>query len=345
MKVDINRDYLLKALESIVSVPSPSGFAMKAVECCESMASELGYPSWRNRKGNLCIKVEGERHDRCIGVFTHVDTLGAMVRSINADGTLRITGIGGNMFGTLDGEYCLIHTRGGKTYTGTILCKSPAVHVFPDASTLERKEENMMVRIDEIVHSDNDTKALGIGTGDFVSVDPKFTVTPSGFIKSRYLDDKGSTACSFAMMELMRRKSIVPKCDVIFVISTYEETGVGGSHIPPEITEVIAFDMGCVGLDLAGDETKVSICPLDSSGPYDYGMTDRLIELGKKLKLDYAVDVFPRYASDASTALRGGNDIKAALIGPGVAASHGMERSHVSGLENSIKLLMAYITE
>lgn len=345
MNTTINRDYLLEKLEEIISIPSPTGFCGDVIEACASLARGLGYKAWLNQKGNCHIEVEGEDNSYCVGVLTHVDTLGAMVRSINSDGTLRITTLGGNMFATLDGEYCKIHTRAGKVYTGTLLCTSPAVHVFPDASSLARKEETMMVRLDEEVFCAADTEALGIVTGDFISVDPKFQVTPSGFVKSRYLDDKGSTACVFAILEMFRRSGIRPKHKTVFIITTYEEVGHGGSNIPDFINEVIAFDMGCVGADLAGHETKVSICPKDSSGPYDYGMTGRLIELAKAHELSYAVDIFPQYGSDASAALRAGYNVKAALVGPGVGASHGMERTHIKGLESATTLVFAYLTE
>jgi len=343
MKPEINKPYLLEKLQEIVSIPSPTGFCGGVIDHCEKLAQGLGYSFARNQKGNGLIEVEGEDNSYGVAVFVHVDTLGAMVRSINGDGTLRVSTLGGNMFATLDGEYCAIHTRAGKIYTGTVLSTSPAVHVFKDAHTAERCEDTVMVRLDELVFSKADTEALGIETGDFICIDPKFQVTPSGFVKSRYLDDKGSTACIFAILEHWKRTGTKPKHRTLFVLSTYEETGHGGSNIPAWANEAIAFDMGCVGLDLAGHETKVSICPKDSGGPYDYGMTGRLIEIAKELELQYAVDIFPMYGSDAGAALRAGWDIKAALVGPGVGASHGMERTHIDGLVNATQLVLAYL--
>ena len=81
----------------------------------------------------------------------------------------------------------------------------------------------------------------------------------------------------------------------------------------------------------------------DGSGPYDYDLTSKLIELARTQQLQYAIDIYPYYSSDVSAALRGGNNIKGALIGPGVAASHGMERTHLQAVENTLKLLLAYI--
>ena len=44
--------------------------------------------------------------------------------------------------------------------------------------------------------------------------------------------------------------------------------------------------------------------------------------------LNYTVDIFPYYGSDIGAASRAGVDFKGALIGSGVSASHGMERTH-----------------
>jgi putative aminopeptidase FrvX len=74
-------------------------------------------------------------------------------------------------------------------------------------------------------------------------------------------------------------------------------------------------------------------------------MITKLVNLAKENKIDYALDVYPMYGSDASAALSAGNDIKAALIGSGIHASHGMERTHYDGLLNTIKLILLYITK
>lgn len=339
-----NKEFTTSILKRIVNIPSPTGYCKEVINEVESIANEFGFNFEKNNKGNGIITIDGENNNYCVGIPVHVDTLGAMVRSINSDGTLRISSLGGNMFSTLDGEYCIVHTREGKKYTGTILCTSPAVHVFPDSRTKERKEENMMVRLDEVVYSKEDVKKLDIGTGDFISITPKFEITSSGFVKSRYLDDKAGTACALSLLEIFSRKGTKPKNKVKIIISTYEEIGHGCSSIPDDIDELVGIDMGCIGLDLACTEQQVSICVKDSSGPYDFDMTNKLIKLCKENGIGYAADIYPMYGSDVSAALSGGNNIKGALIGPGVNASHGMERTHIDGIENTIKLIYAYIT-
>ena len=266
-----------------------------------------------------------------------------MVRSINSDGTLSLTKLGGPLTPTLDGEYCDIITRDDKVYTGTILSKSPSIHVYKDAATKDRDIDNLIVKLDERVESKEDVQNIGIQNGDIVAYDPKVVVTDSGFIKSRFLDDKASVAVLVSILKMMKQENVTPSTNLKFIFSTYEEVGHGAAWIPEDITELLAVDMGCIGLDLECTEYDVSICAKDSSGPYDYDMTTKLINYAKDKELNYAVDIYPMYGSDASAAMSGGANIKAALIGPGVASSHGMERTHIDALENTFELIRAYI--
>ncbi len=339
----MDKQFISEFATKLFAIDSPSGYTHHAIRFLKEEAEAMGYETFLNEKGNLHVIVEGKDASRTIGVSAHTDTLGLMVRSINANGTLAITALGGPIMPTLDGEYCRIITRDQKVYTGTILSTSPATHVYPDAKSKPRDCDNMVVRIDEVVKSKADVEALGIMNGDIIAYDPKTVITPSGFVKSRFLDDKISVVCLFTLLKEMKEKGIVPTYRTIFIVTTYEEVGHGASQLP-EINELIACDMGCIGLDLACTESDVSICAKDSSGPYDYGMTSELIALAKANKLNYAVDIYPFYGSDVGAGLRGGNDIKGALIGPGVHASHGMERTHMDALDSTIRLILAYLT-
>ncbi|MBH1939986.1 M42 family metallopeptidase [Mobilitalea sibirica] len=335
-------DYIIKTLETIVNIPSPSGFTKEVMGFVEKEADRFGYVCEYTQKGGLIISVNG-KGEETLGLSAHVDTLGAMVRSIDREGTLKFTMVGGYTMHSVEGSYCKIHTREGQVYTGTILAKSASVHSYDDAKTMERTDRNMVVRIDEIVENKEDVLKLGINSGDYISFDGQFKYTEKGFIKSRHLDDKASVALLLGMLKEMSEEKLTPEKNLKILISNYEEVGFGASWIPKEITEFIAVDMGVIGDDLNGSEYKVSICAKDSSGPYDYDMTNRLIALAKENNIDYVVDIFPHYGSDVSAALKGGNNIRGALIGQGIHASHGMERTHRKGLENTLKLLKAYI--
>ena len=337
------KDYLFDTAKTIFGIDSPTGYYHAVIKKVEEIATGLGYQFEQIEKGCGIITIEGEDNSRTVMMAAHVDTLGLMVRSITPKGELKFTKIGGPILPTLDGEYCRIRTRDGKVYTGTILCESAAVHVHPDASTRAREEESMIVRIDEQVHCKEDVLKLGIQPGDYICFDPKTVVTESGFLKSRFIDDKGSVTCLLTALKMMKDKGLKPQYKTRFFISVFEEVGHGAAYVPSDVSEVIAVDMGCIGLDLTCTEYDVSICAKDSGGPYDYLMTSKLIELAKENGLKYAVDIYPRYSSDVGAALGGGNNIKGALIGPGVHASHGMERTHYSALENTINLILLYL--
>lgn len=343
MELSINKKYILDTAKEILEFDSPTGFCFEIMDVIKSIAEGFGYNFETTNKGCGIITIKGKSEESVIGLSAHVDTLGAMVRSITTDGKLKFTLLGGPIVPTLDSEYCRVRTREGKIYTGTFLSSSPAAHVFEDSSSKIRDPKNMEVRIDENVKSKEDTQKLGICPGDFIFIEPKTTITENGFIKSRFIDDKGSVACLMGLLELFSREKIVPKFTTKILISTYEEVGHGASYIPNDITEMIAVDMGCIGDDLSCSEYDVSICAKDSGGPYDYNMVTDLVNLAKSNELKYAVDIYPMYGSDVGAALKGGNNIRGALIGPGVHASHGMERTHYSALENTVKLLYLYL--
>ena len=332
---------ILKLSEKILAIPSPSGYTKNVINFLINLCNEKGYSYEVSNNGSLVVSIKGET-DYTVGIGAHVDTLGAMVCAINGDGTLKFDTIGGPSLPTYDGEYCQVITRDGKSYTGTFLCKAQAVHVHKNAGSMERTKDTMIVRLDELVHNKQEVLNLGIANGDYIALDPKTVITASGYIKSRFLDDKLSVAIIFELLNYFKNNNITPKYNLKVIISTYEEVGFGSSYIP-KVDEFIAVDMGCVGEHLEGSEEKVSICAKDSAGPYNYDINTKLINLAKQNNIDYVVDVFPYYSSDVSAALRAGNNIKGALIGSGVAASHGMERTHIKGVINTFELLKAYI--
>ncbi len=274
----------------------------------------------------------------------HVDTLGAMVKEIKSSGRLKIDLIGGYDWQAIEGEYCEIQTAYGKTYTGTILMHQQSVHVYKDARTAARNQENMEVRIDERVHNADDVRKLGIEVGDFVFLSPRVEITPSGFIKSRHLDDKASVAILLKLIEHFVVQQIELPYTTHFLISNNEEIGYGGnSNIPPQTVEYLAVDMGAIGDGQATDEYSVSICVKDSSGPYHYQLRQHLVKLAQENQIDYKLDIYPYYGSDASAAIRSGHDIKHGLIGPGIDSSHAFERTHQTSIEHTTRLLYHYV--
>lgn len=335
--------YIKEIAPKIFNTHSPTGYFNEINIVLVEELKSFGFEPNISNKGNVFVKVKGKSNKITRATSAHLDTLGLMVRSINSDGTLKVTNIGGPIIPTLDSEYCVIKTRDNKEYSGTILCNSTATHVYPDASSKVRNVDNMIIRIDANVKNRKDVIDLGINNGDYVCYDPKFSIV-NDFIKSRFIDDKGGVIALLDILKKIKENKISLEYDTYFYFVNHEEVGHGATTISSEIDEFVTIDMGCVGLDLAGNEYAVSICAKDSSGPYDYNLTTNLINLAKNNKLDYVVDIFPYYGSDVSAALRSGKDIKGALIGPGVDASHGMERTHLKAIENTIKLMISYLT-
>lgn len=334
----------LDLLTELVSIPSPSGNTNEVITFVEQFLEEIGVETRRNRKGGLLATIKGrvDSHHRML--TAHIDTLGAMVKEIKSNGRLKIDLIGGFQYNSIEGEYCQIETRNGSKITGTILMRQTSVHVYKDAGKAERNQENMEVRIDEVVKNKDDVRKLGIEVGDFVSFDPRVERTESGFIKSRHLDDKASVAIILQLIKTIKQQSIELPYTTHFLISNNEEIGYGGnSNITPETIEYLAVDMGAMGDGQSTDEYTVSICVKDASGPYHYELRKHLVELAEENNIGYKLDIYPYYGSDASAAIRSGHDIVHGLIGPGIDSSHAFERTHESSIENTGKLLYHYI--
>ena len=337
-------DYIKNIAYKIFGCDSPTGYSKNINNVIVGLLAELGYEANITNKGNVRLFIEGVDHSKKVATSAHTDTLGLMVRSINGDGTLSVTNVGGPSLPTLDGEYCKVVTREGKTYSGTILCTSASVHVYEDAKTKPRNLDTLVVRIDEVVNSRQDTINLGIANGDYIFIDPKTVITESGFLKSRFIDDKGSVCAILGVLKMLKDNNLKPAYDTYVYFVNQEEVGHGAATVDPDINEFVTVDMGCIGKDLAGNEYEVSICAKDSGGPYSYELTSKLVNLATANDVKYVLDIFPYYGSDIGAAWRSGVDCAGALIGPGVHASHGMERTHLDAISNTMKLLYAYLT-
>ena len=333
-------DFIAEQLKALTAIPSPSGYTKNATDYLMKLLQDMGYEPKLSRKGNVFVTLGGDGEPLVLAA--HVDTLGAMVRSIKDNGRLRPTTLGGHVWSTADGENCTIHTRDGKVYTGVVLNTEPSAHVAD--KKVETIEENMEILLDEPVSTKAETLAVGIQTGDIIAMDPRTVITESGYIKSRFLDDKLSASILLGIAKIVKDESLSFHRKVSLLFTVYEEVGHGGSFVPKDTTEMISVDMGCVGADLGCTERMVSICAKDSGGPYNYDLVTELSNIAKEEQLDYAIDVYPHYGSDVEATLHAGYDIRHGLIGPGVYASHNYERSHLDGVKNTFLLLTTYIT-
>ncbi len=328
-------------LETLAKIPSPTGFTQNIQKYLIENALKKEICFKETRKGSIIYEFSQAKHTKNIMLAAHVDTLGAVVCQVEND-SLRLSSIGGYPLIYIIGNYCTIHTFDGKQYTGTILPDNPAAHVNKDLKTPNLSFENIHVRVDLPLEKKESLKKH-IQNGNYVSFDPHFSYT-NGFIKSRHLDDKASAAIMLYLADIFQESLLDGlQSNVYLYFNVTEETSQGLAGFPP-LDELLVMDMGCVGKNLQGNEYSVSICMKDSHGPYNYPMTTKLIALAKKHKIPHAVDIFPFYGSDGSMALQAGNDLQVALIGPGIAASHGYERTHEKALSATLELAIAYLT-
>lgn len=343
----LDRNYAEFAWEqtaALLAVDSPSGYTTRAAAWVKEAFEALGFPAQITVKGGVLADLGGAEEQNGLMLAAHADTLGGMVAEIKSSGRLRITNLGGMNANNAEAENVRVYTRSGRVLEGTLQLCNASTHVNGEYSTTKRSFDTTEVVLDEDVSSAEDTRRLGVEVGDIVCFDPRTRRTASGYLKSRFLDDKLSVGILLGLAKYLRDSSTVPARRVYVHVTVYEEVGHGGAaSVPAGVTEAISVDMGCVGDGLQCTERQVSICAKDSGGPYSYDVVGRLIEAAQKTGADYAVDVYPHYGSDVEATLKAGHDIRHGLIGAGVYASHGYERSHIDGVYNTLKVLAGYL--
>ena len=343
----INKNYADFAWEqtaSLLAIDSPSGFTNKAALWVKEAFENLGFAATITTKGGVVIDLGCKNAEDGLLLEAHADTLGAMVAEIKGNGRLRLTALGGMRPENAETENVRVYTRGGAVIEGTCQLCNPSIHVNGSYGDTKRSWDTIEIVLDEDVNSASDSRKLGLEVGDIVCFDPRTRRTASGYLKSRFLDDKLSVGILLGFAKYLTDNAITPERRTYIHVTVYEEVGHGGSaSVPAGITEAISVDMGCVGDGLGCTEKQVSICAKDSGGPYSYEVVGKLIDAAKKMDADYAVDVYPFYGSDVEATLRSGVDIRHGLIGAGVYASHGYERSHIDGVLNTLKVLCGYL--
>jgi putative aminopeptidase FrvX len=334
-------------LAQLLRTPSPTGDSAAAMELVAGWLRQLGLQPEFTRKGALVVTLPGRATDCPRAITAHVDTLGAIVKEIKSSGRLVFDRIGGYPYFSVNGEYCIVHTADGRVHTGTAVLVKSSVHVHREpVKDKEWKADEMEIRLDAPVTSAADVRELGIDVGDPIAWDPRTTVTETGYVKSRHLDDKAGVAVMLGALQALGQGGLQPTQRTTFHFSNYEEVGHGASAgIPADVCELISIDMGALGEGQQGNEHAVSICAKDSGGPYDLGIRRRLVALAQDHSIPYKVDIYPFYGSDAEAALRAGGDYRIGLLGPGVDASHSYERTHQDALRASTELLLAYLLE
>ena len=337
-------NYAWDRAAELLAIDSPTGFTKNAAIWVQRAFADLGYDARITNKGGVIADLGGPEGDDGLLLCAHADTLGGMVAGIKSDGRLKLTGLGGMEPNNGECENIRLYTRDGRIYEGTLYLHNPSVHVNGDYHTARRSWDAMEVVLDEDVSSAADARKLGIEVGDIVCFDPRTRRTASGYLKSRFLDDKLSVGILLAFAKYLKDNQIALPRRTWVHVTVYEEVGHGAcASVPDGISEAISVDMGCVGDGCQCTERQCSICAKDSHGPYNYDVVGKLIAAAKRENADCAVDIYPHYGSDVDATLAAGADIRHGLIGAGVFASHGYERSHIDGVYNTLLVLKGYL--
>ncbi|MGI6251616.1 MAG: M42 family metallopeptidase [Anaerolineaceae bacterium] len=345
----IDYAYLEDVLVRLLNTPSPTGYAGAAISLLEEELARFPAVRFqRTKKGALLATLPGQKESAGAlrGLTAHVDTLGAMVKVIKPDGRIEVSPLGGFAWGSVEGEGCLVHTRNKGTIRGSFMPNKASVHVYGNVVREEKRTpESMAIRLDERVKTADETRALGIEVGDFVSFDPRVEVH-NGFIRSRHLDDKAAVAILLAAVKALHDSGQIPAVETCLLFANYEEVGTGGSSdVPASVEEFVAVDMAAIGEGQNSDEFHASLCVKDAGGPYNHGLSIKLREIAEKHNIPYKVDIYVSYGSDAGAYARAGGSAAIALIGPGVESSHHYERTHKDALLASTQWVIAYLLD
>lgn len=338
--------YLVGILEDLINTPSPTGDTEWAANFAAQELESLGAEVSHTKKGAVVGFFKGTKSERPRGLSGHIDTLGAIVSDIKPNGRLKMSALNGVNWPTVESEGVYVATRSGNRVRGSIVLENGAVHVNKEARTAKRDADSLEIRLDERTTNKEETRLLGVEVGDYVYFDPRYEKSASGFVRSRFLDDKASVACIFASLKALQKANAKPAQDTYVFLSNFEEVGHGGKDgVPEDLHEMVVVDMACVGQGQNGDEFHCSICLKDSGGPYSKPLSDRLRSVAESVGLDLRTDTYPHYGSDGTAYWHAGGAAQVALIGPGVDTSHGYERTHCDALRDTSVMIASYLIE
>jgi peptidase M42 family hydrolase len=339
----IDLEYLQQTLGSLLDIPSPTGYTDEIVRHCGEQLDALGIEYDLTRRGAIQAVVRGRARQPARALISHVDTLGAQVRSLKDNGRCALVPIGHWSSRFAEGARVTLFTRSG-AYRGTILPLKASGHTFGEQiDEQETSWDHVELRVDVETGDTDGLAAHGIAIGDFVAIDPLAEFGNNGYINSRHLDDKAGVASMFAALKAIKDNEFTLPVDVYFLFSIAEEVGQGASSVlHGDIASMVTVDNGTTAPGQNSAETGVTIAMADSTGPFDYHLTNKLIDLCEDKDIPYQRDIFRYYRCDSASAIEAGNDIRTALITFGIDASHGYERIHVSALESLARLIVAY---
>lgn len=342
----VDMDYVTDVLLRMLRTPSPTGRTDDVMHLLGEELQQLGLPFHLTRRGALIADLSGDKTSPDRAIVVHSDTIGMMVRRIKPSGRLEVAPIGTFSARAAEGGRVIIFTdEPGVAYTGTVLPLKASGHAFGDELDVQKAAwENVEIRIDAFTDSTRETTALGIQIGDFIAFDANPHISPTGFINSRHLDGKAGVAAALGAVKAVADHQVQLPVSAHLLITIAEEVGHGASSgLHHDVAETLAIDTGVVAPGQSSLEDAVSVCMQDSSGPMDYHLTRKILNLAAELEIPTRREVYRYYRSDSASALEAGAEMRGALIGFGVDATHGHERTHLNGIRRVAELAAAYL--
>ena len=344
-RLPIDMAYVTDVLIHLLRTPSPTGRTDEVVQYVGELLMDLGMDLTVTRRGLLNATLPGRRTrpDRAIAV--HADTIGCMVTRLKDNGRLEVTQLGTHSARFAEGAHVTIFTDAERTYSGTILPLKSSGHQYGDEVDTQGVGWPLVeVRVDQPVCDVQSLMSLGIQVGDFVALDANPMLTPAGYVKSRHLDDKAGIAAALGAFKSLIDARVTPLVSAHLLVTIAEEVGHGATHgLDTDVAEMIAVDNAVVAAGQQSREECVNIAMLDSTGPFDYHFSRRLLALCDKHGVPSRRDTFRYYRSDAASAVEAGLEMRTALVGFGVDSSHGHERTHLDGIRHVAELLSLYL--
>lgn len=343
-RLTIDLDYLSSQLEALLKIPSPTGFTDEIVQMTGEELQKLAIPFELTRRGAIRAHLAGRMKSPDRAIVVHLDTTGAMVKRLKPNGRLELVPIGHWSSRFAEGARATLFTDTGHL-RGTILPLKASGHTFDQAVDSQPVDwQQIELRVDEIIHNAQHLSQLGIHVGDYVAIDPQPEFLANGFVVSRHLDNKAGVATLLAAAKAMRDAQLELPVDTHLLFTISEETGSGASAILHQgAAELVTIDNGTVAPGQNSRESGVTVAMKDSSGPFDYHLTRRLLDLCRTYEIQHQRDVFRHYRCDSASAVEAGNDTRTALICFGLDASHGYERTHLNALRSLAELTGLYL--
>ncbi|WP_019587712.1 M42 family metallopeptidase [Deinococcus apachensis] len=234
---------LLGYLERLVALTGPSG----SEEDVARLVLQLARPLADRVKVDAFGNVFATRHAsgsgaRRVVIAAHMDEVGFRVRTIEADGFLRLEKVGGTDDRVLPAQRVWVRTESARLL-GVIGAKS--AHLLTDADR-QRVTPYEELYVDVGARTAEDVTRMGVRLGDPVGFVGDLTELGQG--TGRYtahaIDDRAGCAVLLALLETFRDEA--PPVTLTVVFSTQEEVGLRGAQAAASQLDVdvaLALDM------------------------------------------------------------------------------------------------------